>query len=126
MSHSELELECTQVLWHLTAFRQLEADEVGVDEGHDGQRHARFRQVGAASASIVAKLAHQVVIVRDVRSVAGRLDGTHHKLVFSRELLDNTLLLLGVLDGSDWDLGHVELHVVDPFLGGQSFGASGG
>ena len=58
--------------------------------------------------------------------MASRLDGTHHKLVFSRELLDNTLLLLGVLDGSDWDLGHVELHVVDPFLRGQSFGASGG
>ena len=41
-------------------------------------------------------------------------------------MLDNTLLLLGFLDRSDRDLIQLELHVVNPLLGGCGIRASGG
>ena len=59
--------------------------------------HAAVWKVNAAGATIVRHLDAQEVFVSEILSMAGRLHSSHQELVFWRDLLLDTFLLVEFL-----------------------------
>jgi len=97
-----------------------EAGSLGVDEGHDGHTHLGVGKINAADAAIILSGHSEVVIVRELLGVTGRLEGSHHELVIAGDLL---LLALLLFHGGDLvlDLVQINLELFRPFL--ASFGS---
>jgi len=90
---------------------RLESKARWVDHGHDGDWHAAVRQVRAASAAVVSALNDEEVLVAEELRVGCGLHGGHHELIFRRELLALTgLLVLFVFLDIILDLGEIYGH----------------
>ena len=61
--------------------QRLGAEELRIDDGHDGHGHAGVRQVDAADAAIVLQSNRKEVLIGEVFGVAGRLERGHCELV---------------------------------------------
>ena len=85
--------ETTKVVGLPSAWR-LEAEALGIDHGHDGDLGIAVWQVAAASASIVAALNDQMVLVVDPLAMAGGLNCCHHELILRTELFLASFLRL--------------------------------
>jgi len=96
------------------------AGSLRVDEGHDGHSHLGVGKINAADAAIILSGHSEVVIVRELLGVTGRLEGSHHELVIAGDLL---LLALLLFHGGDLvlDLVQINLELFRPFL--ASFGS---
>jgi hypothetical protein len=72
--------EAAVVLW-IPAFWSLEAEAGRVEDGEDRNRHARVRELCAASAAVVSSLGNEVVFHGEVLCVTSRLETTSQKLI---------------------------------------------
>lgn len=88
--------EGAKSVWLPASRGGLKAEAGWVDQRHDGHGRAAVGQIDAASASVVLDKYTQEVLVRDTLSVASRLHTSHHELIFWRDSLLDTLLLLGI------------------------------
>lgn len=91
------------------------ASSLRVDEGHDGHSHLGVGKINTADAAIILSGHSEVVIVRELLGVTGRLEGSHHELVIAGDLL---LLALLLFHGGDLvlDLVQINFELFRPLL----------
>lgn len=105
---SDLNREAAQVLWvEVTGSR--EANACGVDLRHDAHGTATVGRFSAADAAFELCLCAQEVFVRHEFSMDRRLHVCLHEGILLADLLDNSLLLLVLLDVK-LDLVQVQAH----------------
>ena len=91
---SQAELECTELLGHPAARGRLESETGWVDNGDDRKRSAAVGEIDAANASLILDQDAEEILVRELLGMASCLNSSHHELIFWRERLHDTLLLL--------------------------------